>query len=394
MITDGPSEQIMSSTVDISKPLARMIGLPAELEPYREMLLANVIMVGEIPAPTFGERERVAFLKQRFTECGLQYSSSDEIGNGMGVIPGTEGKQTIMLSAHVDTPFDESINHTFTIEQGIIKGPGVADNSLGVAVLATLPTILDGLNIRLKNDLLLLAAARSLEQGNQHGLRFFLSNTTRPVTTGIVLEGCPLGRLNYRSMASMGGHIFCDVDRKVSQLSAIEVLNALISQLGHIDLGDDEYTALVLGSVRGGVTYKLPARKAELKFQLRSDTDQKVTEMNHSIQSIIDKEVSREGVSAHLEVIARTRSGGLDSLDPLVMTAREIMRTIGIKPKESIYSSIISPYLEHNIPAVCLGLSDGDNLNYPDEFIEIEPLLLGVAQVIGMLLCIDGGDCA
>ena len=384
----------MNGAPETVRQLARMPGLAAELEPYREMLLANVVMVGEIPAPTFAEEERVSFIKQRFTECGLQSCSSDEVGNGMGIIPGTRGKKTILVSAHVDTPFAASANHSFTIEPGIISGPGVADNSMGLAVLTTLPTVLEGLGIKLQSDLLLLAPTRSLEQGDQQGIRFFLSNSTIPITTGIVVEGSPLGRLHYRSMASLGGMISCLVDRKVCHLSAIEVLNSLMSQLGQIELCAQTNTALVLGSIRGGVTYKLPARTAHLRFQLRSDADDKVNAIYQHILSMLDEAAKKKGVSAYLEVIARTRSGGLDASHRLVTIARTIMRSIGVQAQASIYSSTISPYLEHAIPAVCLGVSNGDNLNYADEYIEIEPMLTGLAQIIGLLLCIDGGDCA
>lgn len=384
----------MSSSGKKNSSLAEILTLPGEIERYREMLLANVVMVGEIPAPTFEEEERIGFVKQRFKECGLQSSSSDAVGNALGILSGTEGENTILLCAHADTPFDSSENHTFTIGTETISGPGVADNSLGVAALVTLPTILEGLGIRFKNDLLLMASTRSLEQGNQQGIRFFLENTTKPINGAVLLEGYPLGRLHYRSMATLGGMISCNVDRKISQLSAIAVLNKLIYELGHIELCSETNTGCVLGSVRGGATYKLPARTAQLKFQLKSDTDESISVVEKKVRAIIDKAVRQEGVSAHLEVIARTRAGGLPSTHPLVSAARRVMRTIGIQPQQSIYSSTISPYLEHNIPAVCVGISNGENINYLDEYIEIDPLINGMTQIIGLLLCIDGGDCA
>ncbi len=67
--------------------LSRVRGLVMELEPYREMLLANTVMISEIPAPTFDERDRIAFLEQRFTESGLHSTSIDECGNGVGILP-------------------------------------------------------------------------------------------------------------------------------------------------------------------------------------------------------------------------------------------------------------------------------------------------------------------
>jgi len=116
----------------LEKILTRVHGLAGELEPFREMLLANVVMISEIPAPTFAEQERISFLNQRFNESGLDSTSIDELGNGVAILPGSEGKRTIMLTAHADTPFAAAENHSCTLDTGRILGLGVADNSLGL----------------------------------------------------------------------------------------------------------------------------------------------------------------------------------------------------------------------------------------------------------------------
>jgi acetylornithine deacetylase/succinyl-diaminopimelate desuccinylase-like protein len=381
-------------TEQLEKILARVHGLAGELEPFREMLLANVVMISEIPAPTFGEEERISFLNQRFTESGLDSTSIDELGNGVAILPGSDGKRTILLTAHADTPFSASENHSCTLDTGRILGSGVADNSLGLAVLATLPTILEGLDIQLKNDLIFLCSTCSLEQGNQRGLRFFLSNTNRSITAGLAIEGASIGRLHYRSMASLGGMISCHVSRKVSQKSAIEVLNQVINRLVRIELPEETHTGLVLGEISGGASYKIPARNAQLLFQLRSDDDETVADLRRQINVILDDEAREKGVSCHLEGIARTRAGGLESDHPLVFLTRRVMTELGIRSRESVYSAIMSAYGEHEIPAVCIGITEGDNINYPDEYVEIEPILTGVAQLIGVLMAIDGGCCA
>lgn len=374
--------------------LYRVHGLVAELEPFREMLLANVVMIGEIPAPTFFEQERIAFLQQRFTESGLNSISVDELGNGAGVLPGTDGDRTILITAHADTPFAAGEDHTCTLETNRILGPGTADNSVGLAVLATLPTILEGLSIRLKHDLIFLGSTGSLEQGNQRGLRFFLSNIDQCPSAALAIEGVPVGRLHYRSMASLGGVINCNVRRKVSQISAIEVLNRVINRLVRVDLPLDSHSGIVFGEISGGVSYKIPARNTQLTFQIRSDDDETVSDISRQINAILDDESREKGVSCHLQRIARTSAGGLESDHPLVYTSRRIMTALGIQPRKSVYSAIMSGYVEHDIPAICLGITEGENINYPDEYVEIEPILTGVAQLIGVLLAVDGGFCA
>ena len=53
-----------------------------------ETLIANLVMIGEIAAPTFSEEMRVSFFKQRFSECGMQDVSGDQTGNGLAVLHG------------------------------------------------------------------------------------------------------------------------------------------------------------------------------------------------------------------------------------------------------------------------------------------------------------------
>jgi di/tripeptidase len=384
----------MNPTDHFEKIRDRVRQLPLEIERYRELLLANVIMLGEIPAPTFHEQERINLLEQRFTECGLQNCSVDEKGNGAAIIQGTGGDTTIMVAAHADTPFSANVDHTLTLEPDRIVGPGIADNSLGVAVLATLPTLLEGLGIAFSSDILLMSSVRSLNEGNQEGLRFFLSNTKRPITAALAVEGVQLGRLNFRSRASLGGEIFCVADKAYEEVSALDVLSQIIYRLRKIELPEESKTRLILGFIEGGVTYKTPARKARLKFQLSSDSDQTIIDITEKIDSLI-AELSKEyRVKIDFNVIARTRYGGLDPKHFFVLQARRVLTTLGIHPGDNPYSSVVSGFVENNIPAMCIGITTGENLNYPDERIDISPIMKGVAQLIGLLMALDGGCCA
>jgi acetylornithine deacetylase/succinyl-diaminopimelate desuccinylase-like protein len=376
---------------EMSRILERVRSLTSDLEDLREILLANLVLIGEIPSPTSGEQQRVAFLGERFSEYGLQNCSTDELGNGLAILPSIKGERTILLTAHADTPFAASEDHTYTVNSSRVLGPGVADNSLGVAVLATLPVLLEKLDIKLQSDLLLLAPVRSLEQGNQEGLKFFLGNCKQPIHAAIAIEGAQLGRLNFRSMASLGGLISCQINRKISQESAVNILCQIVAQLNAIHLPQENHTFLTFGSIGGGISYKYPARNGFLKFQLRSNCDRTIEEITSSIYNILDSIAQQPGVSAHLKQIATTTSGGLDSGHPLVVQARQVLDALDISPQDSIYSPMISAFAEYNVPALCIGITYADNVNYVDEFIEIEPIMKGVAQLIGILMAIDGG---
>ncbi|RMG31766.1 MAG: peptidase [Gammaproteobacteria bacterium] len=373
--------------------LARVRRLPTELEPFRELLLANLVMFGEIPAPTFGEEERIRFLQQRFTECGLQNTSTDEVGNGVGILPGRSGGRSILVAAHADTPFSATVNHTLSLLPDLVTGPGVADNSIGMALLATLPTLLEGLDIHLESDLVLLGHARSLGRGNLQGLRFFLEHSELPLRAGLSVEGAQLGRLHYTSKATLGGEVTVEVDEEGELPSAIAVLNDFIDALQSLPQLGEENTELVLGVVEGGTSFKTAARRAALCFQVRSDSDERVEAMGRAIEALAHDLSRPTGITVRFEIIANSHAGGLADDHELILQARRVMTSLGIQPQAGCCSSAASSFAEKGVPALTLGLTRARRLNQPDETIELGPLMRGVAQLIGILMAIDGGCC-
>jgi tripeptide aminopeptidase len=369
--------------------------LPPSLQAYREIILANLVMIGEIPAPTFREQARMEFLQQRFTESGLQNVCSDEVGNGAAVLPGMEGDRNILVCAHADTPFSATTEHSLSLYPERVIGPGVADNSLGLSMIASLPMLLDFLDIRLQSNLILMGASRSLGRGDLAGLRFFLANSRVPIAAGLSVEGVQLGRLNYASQASIDAEISCRMaDGAVGvtaepHSSAVLVLNRVIRRLCDLVSPED----LILGSIEGGTAFKTPARSAALRIELQQDSNEKLTELTRCIDAIVEDIAAQTQAEVRFEIIARSNAGGLDPQHPLVAQARTIITTLGFEASHGCCSTAASCFNDQHIPGLVIGLTRGHHLNQPDEEIDIEPVFRGVAQLIGILMAIDGGCC-
>lgn len=369
--------------------------LPISLGEYREMLLANLIMIGEIPAPAFDEKARIAFVKQRFTECGLQKVSSGSAGNGLAVLPGRSEGRSILITAHTDTPFPDTVAHTLTVSSDRVTGPGVADNSLGLAALTTLPTIIEGLGLEFTHDLVFMADTRSLGKGNLEGLRSFLTRADIPILAGLSIEGVQLGRLDYISLATLGGEIECIAKtwNGIGGQDTIAALNEIITRLRNIPMPGEPLTRLILGSISGGTSYKTPANSATLRFQLRGESDAVVDGIAEEILTICEEMASNLDIDVDFDVIARTRAGGLSPGHPLVQNALSVQQSLGIGTIAPAHSSAASVFLEEGLPSLTVGVSLGENRGGVREYVEIEPTLKGLAQVIGILRAIDGGCC-
>ena len=144
------------------EPPQTIAELPEALKPMRERLLANLVMIAQIPAPTGDEGARVRFLLDRFAEAGLSDATADEAGNAVGRFIGKRRNRTILLVSHLDTVFPATQSHEVTVDSDRITGPGVGDNALGAAVVSLMPAVLEHLGIELQSDLILLGSTSSL----------------------------------------------------------------------------------------------------------------------------------------------------------------------------------------------------------------------------------------
>ena len=67
---------------------------PEAIKPLRERILANLVMIAQMPAPTGLETGRVRFLLDRFVEAGLANATADEAGNAVGRLVGKRSDRT------------------------------------------------------------------------------------------------------------------------------------------------------------------------------------------------------------------------------------------------------------------------------------------------------------
>jgi len=372
--------------------------LQDSLTQFREILLANLVMIGEIPAPTSGEDKRIEFLLNRFKEAGLSENSIDDGGNGIGLLEGEEGEGSILLNAHADTVFSAKTDHTMQVSSDSIIGPGVADNSLGLAALATIPYILQELDINLKNNLVLLGGVKSLGRGDLEGIRFFLDNNNFKIKNALCIEGVELGRLSYTSIGMLRGEITCKVPEtydwsRFGDASAILTLNEVINKINDIRLPKRPRTSIVMGSISGGSSFNTIAKEATLGFEVRSESEEVVRDVGKTIQDIAKEVASKTGDEVVLDIFARRRPGGIPYAHPLNECARSVMNKLEIEPRLAPSTSELAALIDKKIPALTLGITSGDRIHKMDESVQIEPIYKGLAQIIGILIATDGGFC-
>jgi di/tripeptidase len=370
----------------------------ADLHSIRELLLANALMVGEIPAPTGMEEGRITFLSNRFIEEGLQNISIDEAGNGMAMLPGTEGGNNILVCAHADTVFHLKVDHAMSVSADSISGPGIGDNSLGLAAVMTLPQILRRLGISFKDNLILMGCTKSLGRGDLRGIKFFLENNPLPIRAGICVEGIQLGRLSYASIGMLRGEITVNVPTeydwaKFGSSGAVSIISKVVQKIMEIPIPMEPPTQILFGSVNGGTSFGTQPTSADLRFEIRSEKEGMVRQLRDSIKDILEEISYSSETDISLSVIAERKLGGLEYGHPMVKTMRSILDTLKIKPRVEPSVGELSQLISKGVPSITLGLTSGANKNEFNESIGIEPIFSGLAQLIALLQSIDGGLC-
>lgn len=402
---------------DISQSLASV----------RELLLANVVMFGEIPAPTFEESARARFLLDRFIEAGCQSVSTDAVGNAVAIHPGKTGRSNILVSAHLDTVFPATADHTVNVQTAHMTGAGIMDNSLGVAVVASLPMLLEAAGIELEDNLILLGTTRSHGDGDIEGMRYFLDNNHLPLRAGILCEGGTLGRLSHEALGMMRGlievtlppidpqtggasalasaseHIVVGEDGQPERAwpqaadggrdyGAIPVLNRILSGILALEVPREPPTQIILGSVEAGVSYNTRARSAVLRFELRSEGKGVVSDIALRVRQVVESVAAHYACPIEFRQVARRHRTYQPADSFCVELGHHVLGALGVAVRAAPSTGEIEALLARDIPALTIGLTRGGNRHARNETIEIEPLFTGLTQLLALLQGLDNQD--
>jgi len=371
----------------------------AKIREIRDILITNIVLIGQTPAPTFREKRRSTVFMERLAEFGVDEVTTDGYRNPIGIIRGTNSeKPPIFAVAHLDTFYEKDIVFNYTIGENTITGPGLLDNSLGVAVLVSLPEVFKQLNLRFESDIVLAGTIQSVGRGNLRGVRHLLKTWPTPIRGGVCLEGIELGRLNYFSDGMIRGEIDCRVAEgkgvpDKSTPNAILILNEVINEIMNLRLSQRPRAHIVLGKITGGANHGKTARNAALGFEIRSDSYKMVKLIYNDIKDIADGIAHENDVELSIKTISNLKAARLKFNHPLVKATAAILKALGIKPVSKSTESALSIFLSRRIPAVTLGITHGENYYTENATMQIEPMFMGIAQVVGVLKAIDDGAC-
>lgn len=355
-----------------------------------ERVLDLAIQIQQIPAPTFAEAVRGEFVRKRFEEEGLKDVSSDSLGNFFARLPGTGKKvRPLVISAHLDTVFPSSIDLAVRKEAGRVYGPGIGDNSIGVAALFGILWSLRENNIELNHDVWFVANVGEEGPGNLRGMRGVWERFGNDVLGYLILEGLAFGHVYHQAIGvkryritvkTKGGHSWSDY----GEPSAVHELAALVTHLSSINLPRRPRTTLNVGTIHGGIGVNVVAAEATCDLDLRSEDPVTLAKLVSEVEDLLAG-WNRPGVRLVAEVTGERPAGKIPASHAMVQLAVSCLRQQGVDPILTAGSTDANIPLSQNIPAVVLGITTGGGAHTAGEYIEAEPIERGMESLMNFV---------
>lgn len=354
----------------MSTPVARLLDLAARIQ--------------QVPAPTFQERERAVLVRELFEAESLRDVSMAGNHNVYGRLPGRTRCSPLIVTAHLDTVFStQNPGLERTVQR--LSGPGIGDNSLGVAALLGLVWMLRDRGTPLASDLWLVANSCEEGLGDLKGMRAAVDRFGREVRAYVVVEGTAFGQVFHRAIGvrryrvtvtTSGGHSWSDYGRP----SAVHEVAAIITRLTRLPLPVSPRTTINVGTVSGGSGVNVLAPDARFELDLRCESAKGLSTLIRKVENRILC-AEREGVEVDTRIIGERPAGEIPVDHPLVRLAADCLETEGIKPVLTAGSTDANIPLSQGIPAVVVGITTGSGVHTPHEYIDTAPVGKGMRQL-------------
>jgi tripeptide aminopeptidase len=358
--------------------------LRAVAQTHIEAIASLTWRICEVPAPTGQEFERARFVATLWQERGYT-PEIDIVGNVYARRAGkAKDAPFLMLMAHTDTVFPASTPIVIKREGDTLHGPGISDNSVSVATMLHTFDLLDELKIETATDVIAVANVGEEGLGNLLGARTAVERYRSDLGAVIVIDG-GLGHITYGAVGSKrwritvrgpGGHSYGSFGTP----SAIHGLGRIIAALADMQVPQSPKTTFNIGMVEGGTSVNTIAAEASALLDLRSTDVESLNRLAREARKIIEQRAGA-GLSAEITVLGERPAGERSLSDPLIQLAGKTLQWLGMEPRYGSSSTDANIPISLNIPAVCIGVTHGENAHTLQEFFHVSPLGTGLAQV-------------
>lgn len=365
-----------------------------------------------IPAPTFLEQQRAAWMAEQLGELGWA-AQIDRAGNVVARLGADRGGPLVAMTAHLDTVLAPRSKEDIAVDpDGTFRGPGVSDNGAGLAALLAIARAVklsppfDGAN----GELLLAANVGEEGEGNLSGMRYLArqSAVAPRIRSYLVLDGPALDRITSQALASRrfevafngpGGHSWSDHGTANPVHALSRAISWFTDQCADAQAnGGSRRVSFNFGTIEGGISVNSIPAAARAKVDLRSDDGDALEELTGTLAEAVERALDIENkrasgarLTAKIREIGSRPGGKLPEDAAILNCLRAVDSYLGIRARIDLASTDANVPLSLGIPAVSIGAGgQGGGAHTPGEWFHPEGRDLGLKRVLLTLAMLLG----
>jgi acetylornithine deacetylase/succinyl-diaminopimelate desuccinylase-like protein len=324
--------------------------------------------LSEIPAPLMKEARRGDAVRARFAALGLANVRTDAAGNVLGERRGRSLHPHLVLAAHLDTVFPEGTNVKTSREGSILRGPGIADDARGLAVLLGVARALDAGKLQTDGTITFVANVGEEGLGDLRGMKQLFNQTLKGSIdyfvsidgSGLDVTNVGVGSHRYRvTFKGPGGHSYGDF----GLANPIHALGRLIAHVADFQVPADPRTTFNVGRVDGGTSINSIPYSASMEMDMRSVDPRALDRVDADFRKAVDRALAEENarwndngrLSVSVDLVGDRPAGRTSEDSLIVREAVGVTRALGGVPTLGAGSTDANYPMSLRIPAITIG---------------------------------------
>jgi len=357
------------------------------------------VKISEVPAPGFHEEQRAAFIAANFRRLHLENVEIDSAGNVLGIYRG-DSPRMLVVAAHLDTVFPAGTDVKVKRAGSRLNGPGLVDDSRGLAVILSLADALDRFHIRTRHSVLFVADVGEEGLGSLRGVKYLVNEGKYrgQMDAFISIDGDgqntifdrEIGSRRYRvTISGPGGHSYLNFGR----VNPAHALGRVIALLANMEVPSSPKTVYNVGRIGGGTSVNSIPFDAWMEFDMRSENEDELSRLEQRFLKLVHQGVDEEnrfraasGTELKLDAkqLAVRRAIPDEKNSELVSAAVWASQKLGMgAPQRKGGSTDSNAAAIAGIPAMTMdGGGGAGSLHSPEEWFEPAGSSKGIAKLL------------
>jgi acetylornithine deacetylase/succinyl-diaminopimelate desuccinylase-like protein len=365
--------------------------IAAYVEKHDAAMLKEWLEVMSIPGKSREEEKRVRWFEAKFKEIGLDGVSVDDIGNVTGFMKGNPGKETVIITGHMDSVFANNVPLNPEVRDGWVYCPGAADDVPAALALTWIKRGLDEMKVTPAVNILFLATVQ--EEIGLRGMKHYMAKAGSKPDMVIAVDG-QLGEVVtgglgidwYKVYANTpAGHTI----RSMGKPSAVKSIALAITEAYKFQVEQEPQIFLNLGLIGGGTTENAICEEAWVTLDMRSTDAGVLKKLEDNVFAAMEKAITDSGAAFRKELIMDITAG--QQKDPekmkVVQVALDSLQKLGYKdlPLKNTGATDGNVSISMGIPTVSVGIVYGENWHSTTERAKVDSFAVGMKQLLMMV---------